>query len=463
MRKTKHCIAQFTFYDRTGIQAFLEGEAEKGWLLDKIGSFGWRFRRIEPKKVHFAVTYFPDASAFDPGPSEKEHTFREFCAHSGWMLAASNAQLQIFYNEQEDPVPIETDPLIELDNIHKSAKKGYLLSYWLLLAVSVMQVCMQVWRIGEDFVDSLSQNTTLFLIPLYGILWLMCTVEIAGYYRWRRKAIRAAEADGVFVPTKGNRGFMLAMLWIITVAFLAMLCSMGDSKFMVIGLSSVLIVFIVISMMMGAMALMKKLGVSRAGNALITITLSVALSFGLSVAVLWSVISAVDAGWLEREPVATHEFQGRTYELYADDIPLTLEDLGRAEDARYSYEMTSQESMLLAQHQCDQIARWGENKIDWFRYSVVEVKAGFLYEPTLNSLLDTGDHGYSTDIFGNVHYDGYRQVDAAPWGAAQAYQIYFLDEPLSSYVLCYDGLILVLNPDWNMTPEEMAIVGAIFG
>ena len=56
MKNTKRKIAQFTFYDRTGIQKLLEKEAQKGWMLEKISSWGWKFRRIEPAKSHFAVT-----------------------------------------------------------------------------------------------------------------------------------------------------------------------------------------------------------------------------------------------------------------------------------------------------------------------------------------------------------------------------------------------------------------------
>ena len=39
MRKKKCCIAQFTFYDRTGIAAYLEKMARKGWMLEKVNNF----------------------------------------------------------------------------------------------------------------------------------------------------------------------------------------------------------------------------------------------------------------------------------------------------------------------------------------------------------------------------------------------------------------------------------------
>ena len=55
MKNTKRILAQFTFYDRTGIQKLLEKQAQKGWLLEKMTSLGWKFRRIEPQKIHYAV------------------------------------------------------------------------------------------------------------------------------------------------------------------------------------------------------------------------------------------------------------------------------------------------------------------------------------------------------------------------------------------------------------------------
>ena len=122
MTNTKRRFVQFNFYDRTGIQDYLEKQAQKGWLLEKITPLGWVFRSMEPKMLHFSVTYFPQASAFDPEPSENQKRFQDFCAYTGWVLAAANAQMQIFYNENENPIPIETDAKIEVETIHKAVK-----------------------------------------------------------------------------------------------------------------------------------------------------------------------------------------------------------------------------------------------------------------------------------------------------------------------------------------------------
>ena len=106
MKETKRVFMMYPFYDRTGLEAYLQKQADQGWILEEIGALGWRFRRTSKKTIHYAVTYFPKASSFDPGPSEQLKEFHEFCAHTGWQLAASNAQMQIFYNEKEYPIPI---------------------------------------------------------------------------------------------------------------------------------------------------------------------------------------------------------------------------------------------------------------------------------------------------------------------------------------------------------------------
>lgn len=35
MKNTKRCPVLFSFYDRTGIEAYLEKQAENGWMLDQ--------------------------------------------------------------------------------------------------------------------------------------------------------------------------------------------------------------------------------------------------------------------------------------------------------------------------------------------------------------------------------------------------------------------------------------------
>ena len=117
MKQTKYRFENFSFHDFAGVERHLEAMAQKGWLLDKVTAFTWRYRRIEPKKLHFSVTYFSEASEYNPYPTPNQRTFLDYCSDAGWNLAAEWAQMQILWSELENPVPIETDEELRLRSI----------------------------------------------------------------------------------------------------------------------------------------------------------------------------------------------------------------------------------------------------------------------------------------------------------------------------------------------------------
>ena len=75
MLRTKRRMEFFAFYDDQGIARHLERMAGKGWLIERINNYFWTYRKIEPQRLRFAVTYFPEASDFNPGPTENQQTF----------------------------------------------------------------------------------------------------------------------------------------------------------------------------------------------------------------------------------------------------------------------------------------------------------------------------------------------------------------------------------------------------
>ena len=146
MKDKKKRLEIISFYDHTGTEKHLEEMAAKGWLLEKISNGLWCYRRIKPQSLKFAVTFFPKASDFDPKPSESQQTFVDYCAESGWKLAGLSAQMQVFYNEDPNPVPIETDPYLQVENIHKAMKRNFLPANLVLLLCGLFQLGMNLWQ-----------------------------------------------------------------------------------------------------------------------------------------------------------------------------------------------------------------------------------------------------------------------------------------------------------------------------
>lgn len=460
MGSTKRRLVSFRFHDQTGIESYLTKQAEKGWLLDRMSAFGWRFRRIEPQKLHFSVTYFPAASAFDPEPSEDQIRFREFCAHTGWELAGANAQLQIFYNARPDPTPIETDARMEIDQIHAAAKKSFLPSYYLLTAVGLLQAVLWFFRLLSDPITLLPSGATL----ISGLCWLLmlvlCISDMSGYYRWRRRAIAAAERDGSFLNTHSNLNMPFIVLALMLLAYAGILISYGGSTMAWGTLLSLCVVFAVTGAILGLSALMKRMKLSARFNRTATIVISILLSFGLTGILTIAIIGSISRNRPEDPSAVTYEFQGETLSLYRDDLPLTIEDLIELDFDGYSYRIIShQRSPLMERMIAFQQPRLDALQYPDLEYTVTTVKAAFLYDMSRKALLaDFVDH------FPKEQHSC-STIDAAPWGAKEAYQLRFEGEPQLEFLLFYDDRVVEIDfeDDWILTEKQMAVVGEKLG
>ena len=206
MKNRKYCFDRFVFYDKEKIEKRLEYMAEQGWLLEKIGVFAWVYRKIEPQKIAFSVAYFPKAEALTIEPTEEQEIFYEFCEHTRWKLLYDNAEMQILYNTEENPVPIETDIYVELGKIHDTMMnlklKPIIQALRGLIVWNLVLLGMWFWkRTDIPLLEDRIFYGVLFLdwIEILSHLWC-----IGEYRLWRRKALKAAER-GELAEAKRHR------------------------------------------------------------------------------------------------------------------------------------------------------------------------------------------------------------------------------------------------------------------
>ncbi len=182
----------FAYYDRTAMQDFLEQKALEGWQLHKREfASDWVFKPIEPKKLHYAITYLPQFSNEDSFLlSENKKEYLDFCAEQGWQFACAHKNMVIFFSEEEDPVPFETDPEVELASIHKSMIKRCLPTCIVAFVISVSIILILLLTDISSKVSAIGL-AVLLISPLGNV------AEFVSYLRWRKKALAAA-ATGKF-------------------------------------------------------------------------------------------------------------------------------------------------------------------------------------------------------------------------------------------------------------------------
>lgn len=462
MRTTKRVLTQFCFYDRTGIEKMLKKQAAKGWMLESIGQLGWKYRRIEPKNVRFAVTYYANASMFDPYPTAGEELYQDFVEHSGWQFVASNAQMQIFFTEEEEPIPIETDPVVELQNIHKAVKKSYLPGYYIMIAAAAMNLMLMAWRLYENFTETLANNANLFTMLCWITLFGMELTEILSYYLWRRKALKAAERDGSFVETTNRNNILWMILAVVSAAMILTLLSIS-TKAAYVAVVMLVIMFAAAGLVLLLTKWMKDIGFSREENRAYTILATVFISLAVTGLTTWAAAGIFERQQQEVHIRDTYEINGITVTRYGDDVPLTVEDLTGTDMTNYSTYKTLDSSIfidkLVTNQYPDFITHQSGSSL---RYVVVDVKFAPLFDACLREYLAMYHNQKMTDIFGNEFYGEFYPIDPDPWGADCAWQLHRLEEE-TEYLLVYGNRIVNFDFSEEPTQEHKDIVKAHFG
>jgi len=461
MKETKReYLPLYSFFDRSGIKKHLEAMSEKGWLLENIGPWCWQYRRIEPQRLQFTVTYFPKATQFDPQPAEGLETFREFCSDAGWILAADSAQVQVFYNEQEHPVPIETDPRADYENIYRSITRSSIRSYWLLLVLCLFQVGMAIWRVMQDPIGQLS--SPLSLNSLFGFfpLALVTSVELIRFYLWKGRAEAALELGEPLPELRSARILSILILIlsgaeILILLFLTRITSRGVTLAMVFMLLyGVLMIFLTNSIR----RTLQKMQARPLVNKLVTFGVLILLTVGM-MAGLFTVIISSSRRFADPNAAETYEYRGHTWNVYHDTLPLTVQDLVENDYDQWSTQLIVDSSPLLTHMQASQRPRMDALEEPDLEYELVIVKAGFLYDLCKQDYIDWLER--DNDKLPQEYWDEYRSVDSAPWRATEVYQRYGSGEPINQFLVCWPDRIAEVDFDWDWTiTEEMMFTAA---
>ena len=456
----------YSFYDRTGIETHLEQMAAKGWMLEKMGRTFWTYRRMEPKAMHFSVIYFAPASEFDCAPGEEQQTFQDYCAQAGWTLAASWSQMLIFASDAEAPTPIETDAAVQVDAVHQAMKKNFLLSYGILLALSLFQLMRKLPDLWCHPTDTLSNPGALNSLALWPLLVLFCATEIASYFLWRRKAMRIADAEGRFTPTQGHWRLRLTYELLMPACLIALLFSMSTQISLL--LVGVLVVLIALQgLLAGLRHLMRRIGWTTEVNRLVTQILSFLVAFAVIGGVYWGAFRLIwDTPWRE-----TYTWQGGKYDVDPIDLPLTLEDLTGETYEHVSRDLIETQTFFLSRQSCREVVGQPQKQIT-LTCTVTDIRRPWLRDTVVRDYLEnTGDTFTipSRQIKFTIDWDWVPEEAPDTWVADAAYRKYYVEKenghrnPVNTYLLFYGDRVVELTLPEEPTDAQRTMVGERLG
>ena len=463
----------YAFYDHTGLERHLEKMAADGWMLESVGTYTLRYRRCEPKRLRFAVVYYPKSDSFCPAePNHENLTFWDYCAGAGWQIVTQRGDTHIFYNEDLDAVPIETEAVVQVETMER-AKKGYVRGNTIVVACLLpLQLYLWASQLRRDPVAFLADGHDLTMTLMILVMILLFGGELLGYWLWLRKAKRNARELGIFTPTHSSRWLsFLRSIWIFVfwaLMVIPLLFRSAGPRIILVSIGSVLV-----PIGGGVLAgkLVRKRNVPPKKRRLVsalTIFSSVLLSVMLMIGVMTYGISS---GWFDETPEDAEEYSitlsnGSIMTRYAyhDELPLYVQDLTDIDYDRYSCEALEHgNSIFVRQVEYRQeiplTVRWTEKHdppLPELSYTVIDVKLAPLFDFCLQSTLREEER-YGSE---------YRETDPALWSVDRAWQLWEIGDntPLNTWLLVCGQRIVVFRPcDFSPDAAQMAVIGEKLG
>lgn len=414
MKNIKYEFNLFTFFDKAGIENHLNKMAEKGWVLDKIGDTIWRYCRADEKTLRYEVTYVPDDVLFKYENTEEELTLREFCSHAGWEFIASWMQMRVFCNNRENPIPIETDPVLEVENIHSTLQKNQLVPYILLLCVLVPSGIFTVSVFAGNLANILSSNSIMFAVTaiLFGLLYVLVTV--GSYVSWYGKARVKAAEEGVFLErSRVHRVFNRTAIGIsLLLAIICMFILGGSAAVNFIGL---LIVMFISRKIVSAFKQFD-------GN--------LKLKKAVYIAAVIIMVLGVNLLTDSAEPVVNEKNF-----VSVEETVFLVEKIGCEDGINYAMCEIKMEAVrnIIYKEMFEQQFDWDWNDDVW------------------NDMNETGCEGE------------FIKIDADAWDAEEAYQLYVKDISHPLYLIIWEDEFLKIRMPEEITQQQIIEVRNKFG
>lgn len=459
MKQTKRRFEPFAFYNSTGICRHLERMAAKGWMLTRMSTLWWTYRRTEPRKLHFAISYLATLSMFDPDDLEERQEFLDYCTHGGWHLACSAAQAHVFWNEEENPTPLETDPELELESIRASAWKGFLLGNSLLLGISLLQIFLFAMLYLGNPINFLSNSLLIYALTCFLIAAALTITELVCYSRWSSKAEKMAPLGSLpqMVDTRYlEKGATYLLVILLLVEVVRGIASGQQTSLWMMAIPGCLLILLLSQAMQALRDWLRRRGASRGFNRALVAVFWITGSLAYAVGVTF-LRPAANAAELAIRGAETYTVQGESYTAYQDAVPLSLEDLTGEKLDPYSTRRTGDQTIFLSRCSVTQEPRLDaedRDELPSLRYTVYSIFRPSLYEICKRDLLETGVLMEQYTLY------SYIPSDPAPWGAEEVFQRLNNAGGLENeFLLCYDNTLATIEFSWTPTQEQMELAG----
>lgn len=453
--KTKR-IMNFRFDRYEDLENKLGKQAAKGLFLEECGSFLWTFRKGNPKKLKYTVTYFSEGSVFNPDITDNQLTYFDYAKAAGWNFVTQFNQMQIFCSEADNPIPFETDEIEKFNNIKRCMKKSFLPSMVVMILVFVFNLVVQFNSFQRNPVDFLSDSNHLFPVFIFSVVVIYELYSLLNYFAWCKKSERVIAIGGVCATSRNIAHRIVDILFMFFIFgslgyFLIHLASKTSGFGFVLSIVQMPILMIIF---WSSIKYLRKKKASATMNKLISYTLLIIANLAYFALLMAFIIrfgfSMGDDSNYRIVDWQLSETESYEYRLYSDEIPLTSEDLyGPIDYNYYSYEEEMDNTFFLSKIVYRQDSAPAKDAPPRIEYEMLEPQFDFVYRLTKEHLLEIPEWRDNTT---------FEPIDNKIYDTVEAYQRYYEDTPTGKYTLFFEDKIIILNMEEPLTTNQTSII-----
>ncbi len=383
MKDTKTILKHFTPYNLSDFEQYFENMATSGWMIEKLSGFSQRYRRIEPVAAKFKIMYI-DTMADSVMISEPSKDFVELCEEMGWQhITTYNRNLFVFVSYLPAPPPIETDLVVQVDNIYEFLKRN-MYGRFLGMLYFVRAIGNNINRFNKYpffyFVELKHRYLFLYLLFIISDLIFMVWDSV-----WYHKARKMATEENRLPGNYKSPFWLVIALNVVAVGYVYY-SSIGVKGLLITGCA---IVFAIAYVKIGTNYRYKKNGKFVETNTAIQLAGGFLAMFAFIGAVTYVSMYDFKLPFMGREIIAVEDNGAYRWYAYGDRLPLAIEDLTEKENITYSYEDKTAINMPFLRirtgvQKPNPYINYGKPEL---KYHVIETKNDKLYGLIMGDLL----------------------------------------------------------------------------
>lgn len=422
--KRKYRIESFLLFEYEAVERHLKAMAAKGWLLEEVDGFIWKYIKAEPQKMKYSVTYIPNADDLNSEETRQEKMLSEYCEEAGWKKVGKWNEMQIFATHDDTTLPIDTDEKLRLKIIRSSMMKHFLPIYILFAGWVLIKFLLNLNHCMTQPVQFLSQQRMMFTTGALAVI-LACLGGILGsYLHWSHQSAKNIQMGGGCVNTT-KHGIYIAIKTILVCVTIAS----------VIHVWIVAVFFLTILMIVRKIQkLLLQKGFNKHVNSFVAICLIYILMIGC-----WYMLDNV--AYLNEKIVQ----EDALVQAERKDFRFTIEELQNTNRGAYSFKREEHESVFVKWGQYWQVPK-SDDADEALIYEVVTVKQPALYEWCRKQYLEKKEGSYQ-----KVQLEG---------GSDWEIYCYHTGEKLTrNWLILKEDTIIEISTTWELT--EGALKGVL--